>query len=262
MKSLQLGSISPTLGMVLKSGTLGWLQDRVDEIIVQLGAKIVGEEYDITKAYVINGVVNSGAGANYIFSSGLIMYNYQFFKVAAATFTTSGAQVPVFTMGTTYLTDSAHDPVMFTDGVSRNIHADISVTIAAGASGSGQWDLSQLYYLNPTPMQVVTVTHAKWSGSSWLKTVKDSTGNVTLHGTLQCIAGATTADIIATMPLNYRPYATLQYSAVKRVNATGLYEPCVVQIASDGKITVYGVNTALAASDVIYIGSYSYYSRP
>lgn len=247
--------------MQIKSGTLDWLQQNVIDCFGAIIPKLIGESYSPNTMYVLDGLVNSGSGSNYIFSAGWVCLGGIIYPVPAATFTTTGGQVPILTQSLVYTSDAQHDPVPFTDGVSRNVHSEYKMIISAGTAGSGTKDWSSVIYVNPLVAQTLTVTHVKWSTYSWLKYQKDVSGFVSLQGSLSCITGGATNDQIAQLPANYRPTSTLLFPATKRNNSGGLYEPCVLSIDTSGYVSVYGVNTALANLDNVFFGSISFFCR-
>ena len=133
--------------MPMKSGALKHVQLAYREVIDYLTRGVVGT-YDTTKGYVLYGCLNSGSGSSYNISAGAIFFNGEIYLVDATTFTTSGGNVPVCTITTTYYTGTDADAVVFTDSVSRNVHEIKKIVIASGASGSGTVNYGNLIFFN------------------------------------------------------------------------------------------------------------------
>lgn len=149
MKKLDLSAISSSNGMPQKSGVLEHIQSAYQEAIAATIKALLGSTtYNAAKAYVLHGVVNSGSGSNYSISAGAIFYNGEVFLVDAATFTITGANVAVGVISTTYYSATNADPVIFTDGVSRNIHQIRKIVMQPGLSGSGAADFVDFIYLS------------------------------------------------------------------------------------------------------------------
>lgn len=197
--------------MPLKSGTLLHLQTSFKEQFYEIAKSIIGQNYDPSKAYLLNGCVNSGSGSSYIFSTGTILYGNQLYIVPAVSFTTSGGQVPICNFSVTNVVATNYDPVLFTDGTSYNVHYDKIIEISAGASGSGIRDFldeSQVVIVNNDKSQTITPSTGYNLGSNaGIFVNKNSKNQVLIEGSLQ-VSGVnvnmTTAKI-CTLPSTYRP---------------------------------------------------------
>lgn len=141
MKKVDLSAVTASNGLPQKSGILEHIQSAYQEAIAETVKSLVGSNsYNPAKAYVLNGVVNSGTGSNYIISAGAIFFNGEVYLVDAASFTITGSNVAVGAIATTYFSATNADPVIFTDGVSRNIHQIRKIVMQPGLSGSGAAD--------------------------------------------------------------------------------------------------------------------------
>lgn len=141
MKKLLNTFITDTAQQPIKKGTLEFIQQAHIENTAATLIGLIGSGYNFITPYIISGCVNTGSGSNYVFSGGNIFYLGIMYAVPSATFTVSGGQVPVCVLtATSYGTDA--DPVTFTDGTTHNVHIDTTITIQAGASGSGAFDFS------------------------------------------------------------------------------------------------------------------------
>lgn len=171
MRNLKLTDITTGVGMPLKSGSLTHVQLAYKEAFENLTKSVIGNCYDNTKGYVIYGCVNTGSGSSYNISAGAIFYQGEIYLVDATTFTTSGSNVPVCTITTTYYTGTEADQVEFTDSVLRNVHEIRKIVIASGASGSGTVNYANLitnefvyYDINSTDVTINAGTGTFGSG--------------------------------------------------------------------------------------------------
>ena len=143
MRKLDTSYASSTVGQPIKSGTIDHLQEAYQEALTAIGQALVGQDPDLSNYYRLWGCVNSGSGLNYSISAGAIWYNGEVFLVPAASFTAASGQVAVGNFQTTFNGTNA-DPVLFTDGQSRNVHQIRQLVFAAGTSGTGAVDFSKL----------------------------------------------------------------------------------------------------------------------
>jgi hypothetical protein len=141
MKKVLTSSITSTVAMPIKSGTLSHLQAAYQEALDAIAKNLI-PNYQANTVYILAGCKNTGSGLSYIISSGALYYNGEVYLVDSATFTASSGQVAVASVATSYLSAANADPVEFTDGVSRNVHEIKKVALASGVSGSGIADFS------------------------------------------------------------------------------------------------------------------------
>lgn len=154
MKILDVTPISSSAQMPIKKGTLQFLQDAYKEVINAILRGTIGGSYSASTYYILHGCVNSGAGSNYVISSGAIFFNGEIYLVDAVTFTTTGGQVPVMNVVTTQYTTNA-DPVTFTNGVAYDVHDIRKIAISAGTASGNQYGVNSnnvfVNYANSTP---------------------------------------------------------------------------------------------------------------
>lgn len=137
MKKIDVSAVTSSIGFPVKSGSLTHIQSAYQEAIAELGKAIAGSSYASDKAYILNGCVNGGSGGNYVISAGAVLFNGEVYLVDAAAFATTGSNVAVGVISTTFFAASNADPVEFTDGVLRNVHQIRKIVLQAGLSGSG-----------------------------------------------------------------------------------------------------------------------------
>lgn len=102
------------------------------------GAIITGlmGSYTTGNVIILWGCVFSGTdpGARTL-TAGAIYYNGEIYQVPAASFTTTGSNIPLWTIATTYI---GTDPIYWSDGVQRNTHQiDQFVLVSGPVGGSG-----------------------------------------------------------------------------------------------------------------------------
>lgn len=149
MKKINLSAVSTTNGFPVKSGSIDHLQSAYTETISHTVRQIVGSSYSTSIAYILWGCTATGTdpGARTI-SEGAIFFNGEVYKVPSASFTTTGLQVAVGTIATTYFSATNADPVAFTDGVNRNVHEIRQIVFSNGLSGSGDFNFADAVVLN------------------------------------------------------------------------------------------------------------------
>lgn len=151
MRKIDISEITNEAQMTFPSGVLSHMDLQVLETANGMCQAIVGSlGYDPTKAYVLFGCVNSGSGSNYVISAGAIFFNGEIYTVPAATFTISGPNVAVATIGSIPYTGAGTnaDPVLFTDGNTHDVLDIFQITIAAGLSGSGNANYTDFNFIS------------------------------------------------------------------------------------------------------------------
>jgi len=135
MKRLDTSAISASVAMPVKSGTLEFLQDAYKEGLQGVVKSFLDVELPNT-IYVLQGCKNTGSGANYILSDGILYLNGEIFQFAATTFTLVGLEKAYARIETTQFTVNA-DPVQFTDGIPRNVHNVRTLVVENTITSSG-----------------------------------------------------------------------------------------------------------------------------
>jgi hypothetical protein len=146
MKKIDLSNITTAVGMPIKSGVLSHLQSAYQEVIDAIVKGSIGGSYDPAKYYVLYGCVNSTTSPIYTVSAGAVFYNGEVYLVDAFTFTSTGGNVAIGTITTTFFSGTNADPITFTDSVARNVLQVRKVVFTSGASGSGDVNFSSLIY--------------------------------------------------------------------------------------------------------------------
>lgn len=197
MKRLITSYISGSTQLPIKKGTLDFLQDQSEEVLVMLGKTLVGPDYSTSVPYALYGCVNTGSGSDYVISEGIILYNNDLYISPAATFTVVGINTAVCTITTQYVTGTESDPVEHTDGIQHDVHSDHKVIIASGITGSGSFNYSALKYC---PVSSAMTMAANFTASSPApSSTAGNFGLVLLHGEATAGASAADGDTIATI---------------------------------------------------------------
>ena len=247
MRNIDLSNISSTVGMPSKSGLLQHLQAAYQEAFAALIGFNVGEGITpgsrifysfVDCRYIITGSV-------YTISAGAISNNGAIYLVDSQSVTVASGQVVVGTITKSYLTAANADPTEFTDGTTHNVLEIYKIVFSSGISGSTDFDLSNLVYLNDTVNQATLA--AGYSSTSFASTavkpvsytIEIIKGKVNIFGL--CVANTTTSapSIIFTLPVKYRPLEMV-VSTVNTVNTpgTGSVTTNVVFIHTNGDVEI------------------------
>jgi len=132
MKNLLTNSISATVGFPVKSGTLDFLQTASSEMLNALARSIIGKDFSTGTPYALYGCNNTGSGSYYVIQEGAILWNGILYLVPAVSFTLTGGNSVFVGTSISYVTTNA-DPVTFTDGVARYVHADTKMSVYQNA---------------------------------------------------------------------------------------------------------------------------------
>ena len=156
MKRIDTSSITDTARMPFAAKSLSFLQDSYKEVVDAIVQGMIN--YTSGTVVVLYGCQVTGTSPNFSVSAGAIYYNNgsspigEIYLVYAGTVTTTGSQIPVWTMQTlnTAQYNSINvDPVLFTDNSPHSIHDINEFVLTAGASGSGIADYTNVTYYNP-----------------------------------------------------------------------------------------------------------------
>lgn len=217
-------SLIPTGDAIyFKQGTWTHLQKAYKEALDAIVQSLIGNGYDNSKYYILHGCVATGTdpGARTI-TAGAIFYNGEIYLVPAASFTTTGADVPVGNITVSYnTTDYSVDPQMTAGGVSVSVHAIRTIVFTAGASGSGDVNYSALVdYIQENGYKdissSVTVIAGISVGTKDIRRYSDGTVTVSINGTISGNIAATST-ILTGLPLGsiiaYMSVDILQYGS-------------------------------------------------
>jgi len=154
MKKIDESAISATVGMPIKSGVLQFLQsesqDATELLMDILLGRTNGYPDTANTPYILQGLQNSTSGSG-VFTSdaGFIKYNGELFYVPNSSFTPTNH--PVVVLVTSFNNTGANsDPVLFTDGTSRNVLQTRTMAVVDGTSATAGYiaDLSSITVIN------------------------------------------------------------------------------------------------------------------
>lgn len=253
MKTILSNFISATAFQPFKQGTWEHLQQSYTEALDALVKSQIGSTYDATKVYILYGCIATGTdpGAR-TFTSGAVFYNGIVYLVPAASFTSSGSDVAIGTITTSYYADAKADPVLFTDGSSHNVHEIKTMVISAGVSGSGDADFDD-WIPNSWKMTSTTSGIALVSGTATFSKAivryKVTANQVVVNYAIELNISAYSGGIISfnvplQIPSVYTPDATV--ALFDSFNTSGLF------LTSSG-VTNIGRSVVFSASSDLFI---------
>ncbi|MFB6456566.1 hypothetical protein ACE38W_14945 [Chitinophaga sp. Hz27] len=218
MKKINISSVSDSVGMPVKAGTITHLQSAYQEAVAALGSSIAGSGYDSTKVYILTGCQNIGTGINYNISAGSVFYNGEVYLVDATNFTIvspNNAAISIVpsastTTGLTYFSDPTADPVQFTDGIQRNVHEIRKCVIQPGLSGGGIADYNNWIDVNRRIQGAIgQIVMWKWPTGDPISKYWDISSGSGIHpytiGWQLCNGKNGTIDMSGCMPVQFDP---------------------------------------------------------
>lgn len=163
MKKINTSAITAGTALPFKSGSIEHLQGSIKDVAAHLALKIIGNNYDPAKSYVLWGCVRTGSGSSsYVISEGAIFFNGEIYHVPAANFATPSPNTAVGKIVTGYETSTIADPVEFTDGIQRNIHEIREVVFSSDLPGAGIVDYQNLVFISLVyKEQVLTIDNTQ-----------------------------------------------------------------------------------------------------
>ncbi len=165
MKVIDISHAIDPVQQPFLAGSLDFVQQQIVENVSALVKSMVGT-YTTNDVAIVNGCVITGTpGPGLItMTAGAIYYNGNIYLVPSASFTTTGAQIPVWTI---VQSQAAIDPVLFVNGGLFSVHNIFQFVLVAGpVGGSGvagyvcDYNSSNFYpindYGNGTPSPTAT----------------------------------------------------------------------------------------------------------
>jgi hypothetical protein len=135
MKRLDVSSVTSSVSLPLKSGSLQFLQDSHKEAMAGILKNII-EQPETDTIYILSGCENSATAPNHSLSPGVLYVNGEIYDFDGASFVLTGLQKAYARIETTQFLVNA-DPVEFTDGIQRNIHNIRKIVIENTTTSSG-----------------------------------------------------------------------------------------------------------------------------
>ena len=134
MKKLDLSQIVGTTGMPLKKGTLLHIVESQREVVDGLIRGLVS--YTTGNVVILYGCAITGTNPGVISNTaGAVFYNGEVYLVDAQTFTTTGSNIPCWTIFETSVSGLGYDTVLLTDASIGYIHKDRKFKLVNGPIG-------------------------------------------------------------------------------------------------------------------------------
>lgn len=247
--------------MPVTKAVLDHLNTSYKELSDALAESIIGKDYVNLGKYALTGCSNAGTGLNYDIAAGWIMYSGTMYAVDAATFTASVGQVAVASFITTY---DATDPLQYSGGNSYNTMETKKIKFAAGASGSGLFDYSDLVFCQIEASRLVGASGQPAYQTGWddggfegIRFRKNREGKVTVQARFAANGTPAITDPIFILPSGYRPAQDIYIPGIK-VSGTG-WVNVVYFIDTSGNVFVfqYGI-TNYTNNDQFYCSLHFY----
>jgi hypothetical protein len=147
MKSINVNDVALGAAMPYKSTMIDWIKTGEEE---NNSAIVNALTYNNPPAYlVLYGCTSTVVGSTYTITAGAIVEGGTISITNSSSTVTLGAgQVIIGTISTIYPTVGSSDPVTFSDGTTHNVHAQTTIVWSAGTSGSGDFNYTNLVFLN------------------------------------------------------------------------------------------------------------------
>ena len=263
MKNLLTNSISTTVGFPVKSGTLDFLQTASSEMLNALARSIIGRDFSTSVPYALYGCNNTGSGSSYVIEAGAILWNGVLYLVPAVSFTLTGGNSVYVSKSTSYVTSSVADPVTFTDGVARNVHADTIMNVyqsAIAPSPTGGFAYSSLVLIWEMPYITVSSYISTYYSSGTAKYKKNQDGLVSLSGRVTLTTNSSTFEELFALNINYLPTSNIRIPVMILNGGTVTIGSILIDISTNvvWARSVTGTNLSGAT---IYLDGVSYYNN-
>jgi hypothetical protein len=151
MKLIKTSTIAPGSAMPLKGGMLAMLQDNSKETTTRM---VNGQ--DLSSLSRITALFGrwTESGGTYAITAGALLYNGEIYRWPSVNVTPGVGQVVVGTITEFSQSGTGLDPVEFSDASLQNVNVERRIVWSAGASGSGDFNLSAVKFINGTFPQV------------------------------------------------------------------------------------------------------------
>lgn len=146
--------VDPTSQQPFTGRSLQFLQEGLQDALNSLGRCLAGADYNNSTVYVLNGLEMTGANDD--IANGYAFYNQELWLVEGATNTAAFIDGVVLIQSTPI--DPAYDPVVFSDGVPKNVHNIRRLKIVDQNPGSGIADYNQVVFINRNKITAKTGT--------------------------------------------------------------------------------------------------------
>ena len=258
-KRINTSGIATGKALPLNGARLSFLQDNVEENISNIIKSLIGT-YTTNDVIILYGCVFTGTdpGARTM-TSGAIYYNGIVYNVPSASFTTTGSNIPLWTI---VQTQDASDPALMSDGTTQDV-CDISQFVLTQGlpGGSGvigyisDYNSSTVKNLREDWILATSEFATGWTNSGGadpvLKYRKGIAGDVTITGVIKKPSGTGTS-LAFTLPAGYRPSETF-YSCYFRMKTSGSDVAANCSIDSAGLVTIVSIDRTTLNTNNFFI---------
>ena len=137
MKKLDLSAVTPSVGIIPQKDTVEHITSSYLEGVASLAKSMIPTSWQTGKLVILHGCVATGSNpAPRTLTAGAVFYNGEVYQVPAASFTTTGLQIGIWTLQDV----NTGTESKLTDGSDVHVLVDNKFVFAAGLSGSGDFD--------------------------------------------------------------------------------------------------------------------------
>lgn len=138
MKTLDLSAVTPSVGIIPQKDTVEHITSSYLEGVASLAKSMIPTSWQTGKLVILHGCVDTGTPPTRTLSAGAVYYNGEVYQVPAASFTTTGLQIGIWTLQDV----NTGTESKLTDGSDVHILVNNKFVFAAGLAGSGLFDES------------------------------------------------------------------------------------------------------------------------
>lgn len=151
MKTLDLSAVTPSVGIIPQKDTVEHITSSYLEGVASLAKSMIPESWQTGKLVILHGCVATGSNpAPRTLTAGAVFYNGEVYQVPAASFTTTGLQIGIWTLQDV----NTGTESKLTDGSDVHVLVDNKFVFDAGLAGSGLFDEGEEYSIRKTKLSV------------------------------------------------------------------------------------------------------------
>lgn len=158
MKTLDLSAVTPSVGIIPQKDTVEHITSSYLEGVASLAKSMIPTSWLTGKLVILHGCVDSGTPPARNLSAGAVFYNSEVYQVPAASFTTTGLQIGIWTLQDA----NTGTESKLTDGSDVHVLVDNKFVFAAGLAGSGDFDETSVNVFEPIP-KIITIEIGTWN---------------------------------------------------------------------------------------------------
>jgi hypothetical protein len=221
---------------------LDFLQNASEEMFISLVRALIGPTYDSTDIYMLQGGEVSTSGPNYAYGAGLIIYGGELYRLKAVNIPILGFLTAQCNFVDTYL--SGTDPTLFTDLNTYNVHQDRHIEIVSGTSGSGDFNYSDIIFLEGVSTLSLQTNYFNYSTYGSACRVHLRGNVVTFSGGILIDSGAATGQTMFTLDKRFRPVGNDRYIYTHIEPFGAEMRTAILKVAAaTGIVSIFSVDT-------------------